>query len=149
MSCLKIKILKLKFLYFTIFLFNSLISSSSLFFFFYNQKININIKISNFFHLNAQTYVFIYLNKNTVKYKNFNFKIWIFRLLIPLVQNMTIIRTDFRICMKRKTKFHGSSVTHGPCTDVFKYFECGCSGLMFNLDWDGTNRYWNGLFGLK
>ena len=121
-----------------------------IFYFCNNQQININIKIINFFfHLNAQTYVFIYLNKNTVKYKNFNFKIWIFRLLIPLVQNMTIIRTDFRICMKRKTKFHGSSVTHGPCTDVFKYFECGCSGLMFNLDWDGTNRYWNGLFGRK
>ena len=35
-----------------------LVSSSSLYFYFFdNQQIKINIKISNFFHLNAQTYV--------------------------------------------------------------------------------------------
>ena len=53
-----------------------------------NQQINININISNlFFHLNAQTYVFIYLNRRIVKYRNFNFKILIFRPLIPLVHS--------------------------------------------------------------
>ena len=52
-----------------------------------NQQININIKISNFFHLNAQTYVFIYLNRSIVKYRNFNFKILIFRPLTPLVHS--------------------------------------------------------------
>ena len=34
-----------------------------------NQKINIKIKISSFF------YVFIYLNRSIVKYRDFNFKI--------------------------------------------------------------------------
>ena len=57
------------------------------FYFFDNQQININIKIINFFHLNAQTYVFIYLNRRIVKYKNVNFKILIFRQLIPLVHS--------------------------------------------------------------
>ena len=61
--------------------------SSPYTFFFDNQQININIKISNFFHLNAQTYVFIYLNRRIVKYKNVNFKILIFRQLIPLVHS--------------------------------------------------------------
>ena len=50
---------------------SSLASLSSLYFFFDNQQININIKLSNFFHLNAQTYVFIYLNRSIVKYRNF------------------------------------------------------------------------------
>ena len=52
---------------------SSLASLSSLYFFFDNQQININIKLSNFFHLNAQTYVFIYLNRSVIKYRNFNF----------------------------------------------------------------------------
>ena len=34
-----------------------------------NQQINIKIKISNFF------YVFIYLNRSIVKYRDFNFEI--------------------------------------------------------------------------
>ena len=37
--------------------------------------------------MNAQTYVFIYLNRSIVKYRNFNFKILIFRPLIPLVHS--------------------------------------------------------------
>ena len=41
------------------------------FFFWDNQQINIKIKISSFF------YVFIYLNRSIVKYRDFNFKIWI------------------------------------------------------------------------
>ena len=45
------------------------------FFFFFlfgdHQQINIKIKISSFF------YVFIYLNRSIVKYRDFNFKIWI------------------------------------------------------------------------
>ena len=69
----------------------SLKSSSSLYFFSDNQQIKINIKISNyfilFFHLNKQTYVFIYLNRSIIKYRNFNFKILIFRPLIPLVHS--------------------------------------------------------------
>ena len=56
---------------------SSLLSLSSLYLFFNNQQIN--IKISNFFHLNTQTYVFIYLNRSIVKYRNFNFKILILR----------------------------------------------------------------------
>ena len=64
-----------------------LVSSPYTFIFFDNQQININIKISNFFHLNEQTYVFIYLNRRIVKYINFNFKILIFRPLIPLVHS--------------------------------------------------------------
>ena len=41
------------------------------FFFFFgdNQQINIKIKISSFF------YVFIYLNRSIVKYRDFNFEI--------------------------------------------------------------------------
>ena len=39
------------------------------FFFWDNQQINIKIKISSFF------YVFIYLNRSIVKYRDFNFKI--------------------------------------------------------------------------
>ena len=67
---------------------SSFASLSSLYFFFLdNQQININIKISNFFHLNAQTYVFIYLNGNIIKYINFNFKILIFRPLISVVHS--------------------------------------------------------------
>ena len=65
-------------------------SSLPITFFPYNQQINKKIKISDFFfffHLNAQTYVFIYLNRSIVKYRNFNFKILIFRLLIPLVHS--------------------------------------------------------------
>ena len=69
----------------------SLKSSSSLYFFSDNQQIKINIKISNyfilFFHLNKQTYVFIYLNRSIVKYRNFYFKVLIFRPLIPLVHS--------------------------------------------------------------
>ena len=40
--------------------------------------------------MNAQTYVFIYLNRSIVKYRNFNFKILIFRPLIPLVHSFLI-----------------------------------------------------------
>ena len=40
-----------------------------IFFFWDNQQINIKIKISSFF------YVFIYLNRSIVKYRDFNFKI--------------------------------------------------------------------------
>ena len=44
-----------------------------IFFFFFlfgdNQQINIKIKISSFF------YVFIYLNRSIVKYRDFNFEI--------------------------------------------------------------------------
>ena len=40
-----------------------------LFCFWDNQQINIKIKISSFF------YVFIYLNKSIVKYRDFNFEI--------------------------------------------------------------------------
>ena len=66
---------------------SSLVNSSSLYFFF-NQQININIKISSsYFHWNQQTYVFIYLNRSIVKYRNFDFKILIFRPLIPLVHS--------------------------------------------------------------
>ena len=58
-----------------------------LFFFFLDNQ-QINVKISNFFfHLNGQTYVFIYLNRSIIKYRNFNFKILIFRPLIPLVHS--------------------------------------------------------------
>ena len=39
------------------------------FFFWDNQQINIKIKISSFF------YVFIYLNRSIVKYRDFNFEI--------------------------------------------------------------------------
>ena len=53
--------------------------------------LNKNIKISNyfilFFHLNKQTYVFIYLNRSIVKYRNFNLKILLFRPLMPLVHS--------------------------------------------------------------
>ena len=72
---------------------SSLVSLSSLYIYIYiyNQQIsiniNINIKIINIFHLNAQIYVFIYLNRSIVKYRNFNFKILIFRPLIPLVHS--------------------------------------------------------------
>ena len=61
---------------------------SSYFFFFFLDNQQINIKISNFFfHLNGQKYVFIYLNISIIKYRNFNFKILIFRPLIPLVHS--------------------------------------------------------------
>ena len=39
------------------------------FFFWDNQQINIKMKISSFF------YVFIYLNRSIVKYRDFNFEI--------------------------------------------------------------------------
>ena len=60
-----------------------------LFFFFNNQQISIHLKISNFFffHFNTKTYVFIYLNRSIVKYRNFDFQILIFRPLIPLVHS--------------------------------------------------------------
>ena len=84
-------VLKLPKLEFLVLWNSSLLSSSSLYFFSNNQQIKINIKISNyfilFFHLNKQTYVFIYLNRSIVKYRNFDFKILIFRPLIPLVHS--------------------------------------------------------------
>ena len=70
---------------------SSLLRLSSLFFlfFFFNQQININIKISSFFFFiwTHKHMFFIYLIRSIVKYRNFNFKIWIFRPLIPLVHS--------------------------------------------------------------
>ena len=119
-------------------------------FFPYNQQININIKISDFFfHLNAQTYVFIYLNRIIVKYRNFNFKILIFKLLIPLVHSFLThssissfsealwsnwfkywgLQWEIRTTCKRKIPLHvsSSSMWHffnkkNPCQQKFFFF---------------------------
>ena len=59
---------------------------SFILFFSDNQQININIniKLSEFFSFEHTNICFVYLNRNIVKYRNFNFKMLIFRPHLPL-----------------------------------------------------------------
>ena len=123
MSGLKINILKLKFLYFIMLLFKYIKTYVCAFkwkkvFIFMFMFICWLLKKKNYKKLK----LIKLLNWSILKYRIFNFKIWFFRPLIALVQNMTIIRTGFRICTKRKTKLSWKLSNTWPmhrCVQIF------------------------------